>query len=150
MTAPGPAQIAPEDRFAIEDLLGRYFWAADTGDISGVLAAFAPNAVVRYGDGRHYEGPAQLRDFATRICDPAGRGRMHFNRPLFVEVEGDHVLLRSYLITPGWMVNEDSPTLGTLRYVEDRLIRSTEGWQIIERAIFLWNDRDAPRIETKE
>ena len=138
--------LSVEDRFAIEDLLGRYFWAVDTADTEGVVAVFAPEAVVRYGTGDRYEGTDGIRRFAIRaIGGESARGRMHFNRPLFAERRGDAVLMRSYLISPQWTVHDNAMVIGTLRYTEDTFIRTDAGWRIKERAIFLWNDQAAPR-----
>lgn len=138
--------LSADDRFEIEDLLGRYFWAVDTADVEAVVAVFTHDAVVRYGTGQWYEGPDGIRRFAIRaIGDHTARGRMHFNRPLFAELRGDAVLMRSYLISPRWTTHDDAMVLGTLRHTEDLFVRTTGGWRIKERAIFLWNDQTAPR-----
>jgi len=141
------AVLSAEDRFAIEDLLGRYFWAVDTGDVEGVVATFAEDALVRYEGGSAYEGIESIRRFAERaIGNHTARGRMHFNRPLFIERRGDAVMMRSYLIAPQWTTQDDAKVLATVRYTEDTFIKSSGGWRIKERAIFLWNDKTAPRV----
>ena len=138
--------LTADDRFEIEDLLGRYFWAVDTADVDAVVAVFTHDAVVRYGTGQRYEGSDGIRGFAIRaIGDHTARGRMHFSRPLFVEVRGDAVLMRSYLISPRWTAHDNAIVLGTLRHTEDLFIKTAGGWRIQERAIFLWNDQTAPR-----
>ncbi len=35
-----------EDRIAIQDLIARYAWALDTGDVEGVVGCFTPNGEV--------------------------------------------------------------------------------------------------------
>lgn len=138
--------LTADDRFEIEDLLGRYFWAVDTADIESVVAAFTTDAVIRYGNSQRYEGADGVRRFAVRaIGDNTVRGRMHFNRPLFVEHADDGVRMRSYLISPRWTTHDDAMVLGTLRYTEDTFVRTAAGWRIKERAIFSWNDETAPR-----
>lgn len=142
----GLPPIAIEDRYEIEDLLGRYFWAVDTADVEGVIAVFAPGAIVRYGSGERYEGAEGIRRFALRaIGGEEARGRMHFNRPLFAERKGECVVLRSYLISTQWKVGEEPIAIGTMRHTEDSFIRTEAGWRISERAIFHWNDQAAPR-----
>ena len=38
--------LTVEDRLAIQDLLARYAWALDTGDVDSFVACFTPDAVV--------------------------------------------------------------------------------------------------------
>lgn len=136
-----PGTVSPADRLAVEDVLGRYFLAVDTGDVEGVLAQFTPDAIVRYGDGTRYEGLAQLRRFALRaIGSQDARGRMHVNRTLFAERDGADILLRSYLMVPQVDEAGAAVTWAALRYTEDRFRLADTGWRITERAIFHWNE----------
>ena len=135
MTSPGV--ISAEDRFAIEDVLGRYLWAVDTGDLPGVLAVFEPDAVVRYAGGNRYQGEEGLKDFAVRaIGDASAAGRMHLNRSLFAEAIRDTVLLRSYVIVPQSSDGEEGVRITAIRYTEDRLRKNRGGWRIYERVIY--------------
>lgn len=144
---PEPVSIA--ERVAIDEVLGRYFLAVDTGDVETVLAQFTADALVRYGDGTRYEGPAQLREFALRaIGGPEACGRMHVNRPLFAERLGGDILLRSYLMVPHIDGSDRTVTLATLRYIEDRFRLTDAGWRIRERAIFPWDDDARKRART--
>lgn len=133
--------VSAADRFAIEDILGRYFLAIDTGDVAAVVAQFTPDGAVRYADGSTYEGPDGLRRFAERaIGGDEARGRMHIGRTLFAQRIGDDILLRSYLMVPQAVGGEPGVTIATLRYIEDRFRQTGAGWRIGERAIFPWTD----------
>lgn len=133
-----------DDRFAIEDLLGRYFWALDTGDIEAALDTFCDAAVVRYDSGERYEGPDGLRRFVIRASGgESARGRMHINRPLFIERRGVEVFMRSYLIAAQSTLSQAAMTVVAMRYIEDTFIRTPAGWRIKERAIYRWNEQTA-------
>src|SRR5579884_4502895 len=67
--------ITPQDRAAIYDVLARYVWCMDTGDIEGVVATFTPDGAVQDRTGKRWDPPDGARRFATHfLTDP--------NRPL--------------------------------------------------------------------
>ena len=142
MAAPGV--ISAEDRFAIEDVLGRYLWAVDTGDLEAVLAVFTRDAIVRYAGGIHYQGGDGLRQFGLKaIGDLSAQGRMHLNQSLFAEATGETVLLRSYVVVPQCSDGSDGVRIATIRYTEDRFRKTPEGWRICERTIHPWPNEAA-------
>jgi hypothetical protein len=46
-------ELSTADQLAIRDVISRYCWAIDTGDIEGFVACFASDGVLRQGDGPH-------------------------------------------------------------------------------------------------
>lgn len=131
--------IAAEDRFAVEDILGRYVLAIDLGDADAALALFTDDAIVRYDNGQAYEGLEELRVFVRRaIGSDAARRRMHFNRTLYAEADEADIVLRSYLAVPEADAHGEGATIATLRYVEDRFVRTAAGWRMQHRLIHRW------------
>jgi hypothetical protein len=136
-TVPGPTA---DERFRILDLLGRYIFAVDTGDIEAVLACFAPQAWVRYEGGAVYSGCEELRRFAEKVAGPDTAGRMHLNFPLFFAQEGPVVVVHSYLSIAQWCPPAPPTSFETLRYVRDHCVRCDDGaWRILGRHIANWN-----------
>ena len=41
-----PNKPGIEDRVAIQDLIAKYCWALDTGDVESFVACFTPDAVI--------------------------------------------------------------------------------------------------------
>lgn len=141
------ASISAEERADIQDLVGRYIFAVDSGDHAGVTACFTRDGAVRYGTGEAYEGAEGLQRFAAKaIGGEEIRGRMHLNYPLFFRRDGAAIVLTSYLSTAQWRPPAPPTSFGSLRYVEDRCVLTPEGWRIAERTIFLWNSDTVAEI----
>jgi hypothetical protein len=139
--------ISAEDRLDILDLLGRYFVAVDSGDPDAILKSFTHDGCVRYDTGECFSGPDGLRAFATRAVGGDNvRGRMHLNFPLYFRREGNVVVLSSYLSSAQWRLPDPPRAFGSLRYIEDRCIKTSEGWRIQERSISLWNDQSVASL----
>lgn len=131
--------ISADDRAGMIDVLGRYVWAVDTGDVAAVVACFSNDGLVRYGTGERYEGQAGLTDFARRAIGDAGlRDRMHLNHPLYFRLEDGHPVLRSYMVPVQIEPMPPHGPIRSLRYTDDTFVRTGSGWRIGERAIYLW------------
>ena len=140
-------RISAEDRLDILDLLGRYFFAVDTGDHDGVLACFAQDGMVVYGTGETYQGQNGLKEFAAKAIGGAEiKGRMHLNFPLFFRREANLIVLSSYLSAAQWALPEPPKAFGSTRYIEDRFILTPAGWRIQQRAIHLWNSANVDAL----
>jgi hypothetical protein len=142
--------ISAQDRLDILELLGRYFFALDSGDEAAVLACFTGDAIVRYDSGECYAGPQGLRRFVAKaIGGDDTSGRMHLNFPLFFQRDGEAIVLASYLSAARWRLPDPPQAFGSLRYVEDRCVKVDGAWRIRERAIHLWNDRTVEQLRRK-
>ena len=140
-------RISAEDRLDILDLLGRYFFAVDSGDHAGVIACFTPDGQVVYGTGETYQGYEGLQVFAAKASGGAEiKGRMHLNFPLFFRREGHVIILSSYLSAAQWALPDPPKAFGSLRYIEDRFILTPAGWRIQKRSIHLWNSANVEAV----
>jgi len=70
-----------EDRLAITDLLARYSWALDTGDLDGFVACFTPDALIVeevFEEPDRWEGADGVRRCVEHYCSaPNFPGRQH-------------------------------------------------------------------------
>ena len=84
---PGPLTL--EDRFAIQDVVARYAWALDTGDIDALVACFTPDARVVeevFEDPDIWEGHDGIRRISEHYRNSKGfPGRQHHTSQLQVE-----------------------------------------------------------------
>lgn len=139
--------IAPEDRLAIEDLIGRYVWALDTGDVDGVEAVFTPEGRAIDTVGNVYEGPGAARRFAVEFTTrPDFRGRQHFVTPLFFEGEGDRYVVTSYWTVFKWRFELGVKEVAVTGWSKDTVVRTPKGWLIEERWLGWFNDKRGPWV----
>ncbi|MFI1462417.1 nuclear transport factor 2 family protein [Nocardia carnea] len=133
---PGPAK---PDRDAVADTVNRYTYALDDRDWALLDEVFAPDAVVRYGAA---EAPAvrgrvatvaMIRSFLDR-CGPS----QHLLGNHVIDIDGDTASsickARVLHIGAGENANITYECVGVYR---DRLIRSAQGWRIVERTFVI-------------
>src|SRR5205085_269801 len=80
--------MTPEDRFAIADLIARYGWALDTGDVDAFVACFAPDGAMIeqvFEDPDVWEGRDGIRRLAEHYKGIHNfPGRQHYCGNLLV------------------------------------------------------------------
>lgn len=139
--------ITPQDRFAIEDLIGRYVWALDTGDIDGVEAVFTEDGRAIDTVGNIYEAPGAARRFATEFTTREDfRGRQHFVTPLYFEGEDDRYVVTSYWTVFKWRFELGVKEVAVTGWSKDTVVRTDRGWLIQERWLGWFNDKIGPWV----
>jgi uncharacterized protein (TIGR02246 family) len=139
--------ISPQDRFAIQDLIGRYVWALDSGDVDGVAAVFTPDGRAIDTQGNRYEGEGAARRFAIEFTTrPDFRGRQHLVTPLFFEGEGDRYVVTSYWTVVKWRFALNTKEVAVTGWSKDTVVRTDAGWLIEERWLGWYNDRVSPWV----
>jgi uncharacterized protein (TIGR02246 family) len=136
--------VPVEDRLAIDDLLMKYVWASDTGDIAAFVDTFLPDGVLGRTSGIRYEGHAGIARFAEEsIAPPGTRGRMHFFQTISIAPEGD-----GYRVLSFWQVVQVTAVAGgrvrSTGTTSDLCVKADGGWRFRERIIGRWNDETAP------
>jgi hypothetical protein len=78
--------LSAEDRFAIEDLYARSYWANDSGDAEAWLDTFHEGAVL-YHDNRPVQGRVEILEYIRQRLDArAGQASsQHFVTNLFLD-----------------------------------------------------------------
>jgi len=130
-----------DDHMEIRQLLARYNWAVDFGDVEAWAATFTPDGVFECLGlpegaplgGRH-EGTAALEAYATKHYRiNQGRAR-HWNWNLLIEGDGDRASMQCYLnaYSAGQGPTAEFRVTGIYR---DTLRRTTDGWRFASRQV---------------
>ena len=122
------------DRIEIDDLLTRYATALDAKDWELFTTCFTPEAFIDYSGAGGVKGPLpEVRQWLTEVM--AGFPMtQHLVTNRAVRVAGDTATCRSCLFNPMGL-----PDDGKLMvffdggYYRDKLVRTAEGWRIVER-----------------
>jgi 3-phenylpropionate/cinnamic acid dioxygenase small subunit len=134
--------LSSEDRREIQEVIYRYAWALDTGDVDRFVDCFDPDGILiwdAFETPDRYEGAESLRRFATFLRDlPGSAGRQHLVGNTLIEGEGDEARASSYAIVFTRQA-EGSHLVGVMGWYEDVLRRSEAGWRIRERVIRDWS-----------
>ena len=136
--------LSPEDRFAIQDLLGKFYWSLDTGDAEGIVAAFTPDGSMTSASGTRYENKEGLTQFAHHATSTASSlGRQHTVHPLHMFRDKDGWTQRSYLVILHWNESGDRVIRG-MSYADDTVVKTPAGWRIKSRRNGSWSREAQP------
>lgn len=130
------------DQLAIRDVISRYAWALDTGDVEAFVACFCSDGALvwdTFETPDRWQGQAALHHFASFFRDlPSSAGRQHHvtNTLVTPSAEGAHA--KSYVAVA--LRQGDGPhLLNVMGYYEDRFRRERGEWRIAERIIRDWS-----------
>ena len=136
----GPLTV--EDRFAIQDLVARYAWALDTGDIDALIACFTPDARVVeevFDDPDIWEGHDGIRGISEHYRNATNfPGRQHHTSQLQVWGDTEACSARSFAFVTECH-GEPPYLLRFTGYYEDKIVRLDGQWLFKERIIRLWD-----------
>lgn len=131
-----------EDRAALDDLVVRYFLAADGDDLDGVGASFAEDAVFASSGAISATGRQGIVDFIAGARTHMGLTVHTPNYALYTFADEDHAtgLVGAHLE----LVLGGQSLFGAVRY-QDEYVRTGEGWLILRRDMRVihiapWND----------
>nr|WP_315425836.1 nuclear transport factor 2 family protein [uncultured Albidiferax sp.] len=135
--------LSPEDRFAIKDLLSRYNWALDTGDVEAFVGCFAPDGVMIE---EVFENPDVWagRDGIRRLAEHYRGivnfpGRQHYADNILVTPTGeDHAQVRSFALVTECH-GEPPYQLRFCGYYDDEIVRLEGLWFFAKRVVRLWD-----------
>jgi ketosteroid isomerase-like protein len=136
------AALSVADRIAIQDLIARYAWALDTGEVEALVRCFTPDCVVIeevFEDPDRWEGHEGVRRLGEHYRNAAGfPGRQHHVSQSLVEGEGERAAVKSFAFVTECR-GEPPYTLRFTGYYDDRLLKRDGQWLIRERTIRLWD-----------
>jgi len=139
---PTAPPLTIEDRIAINDLLARYAWALDTGDVDGFVACFTPTAVVIeevFEEPDRWEGAEGIRRLGEHFRTvPNFPGRQHHVSQLLVEGDGERCAARSFALVSECR-GEPPYLIRFAGYYDDQLVKSGGRWLFQQRIIRLWD-----------
>ena len=135
--------LTPEERFDIKDLLARYGWALDTGDVDAFVSCFAPDGVMIeevFEDPDVWEGHDGIRRLAEHYRGIANfPGRQHYAANVLVTPVGEgRAHVRSFALVTECQ-GEPPYQLRFCGYYEDELVRIEGQWYFAKRVVRLWD-----------
>lgn len=132
------------DRAEIEDLMARYLFAMDYGDLDSYVATFTENGSIEFASGT-YEGRAAIREAVGRFKDAIGQfyttedgspaALRHVLLQSVVRVEGDRAWSTSLWMEMANDGPEGSFKMGTFGIYEDELERVDGRWLFSRRVV---------------
>jgi ketosteroid isomerase-like protein len=136
------AALSVADRIAIQDLMARYAWALDTGDVDALVLCFTPDCAVIeevFEDPDRWEGHEGVRELGEHYKNSAGfPGRQHHVSQSLVEGDGQRCSVKSFAFVTECR-GEPPYTLRFTGYYDDRLVKIDGQWLFRERTIRLWD-----------
>jgi SnoaL-like domain len=134
--------IPVADRLAIHDLLARYAWALDTGDIDGLVSCFTSDAVVIeevFEDPDRWEGHAGIRRLGQHYFSAPGfPGRQHHVTQVLIAGDESRARVRAFTFVTECR-GEPPFLLRFAGYYEDQVAKVQGEWVFTERVIRLWD-----------
>jgi hypothetical protein len=135
--------LSPDDRFAIKDLMARYGWAMDTGDVDAFVTCFTPDGVMVeqvFEDPDAWEGRDGLRRLAEHYRSmPNFAGRQHYSGNTLVTAQpGGGAHARSFALVTECQ-GESPHLLRFCGYFDDELVCLDGQWLFQRRTLRLWD-----------
>ncbi|NOW47974.1 hypothetical protein FHW96_004158 [Novosphingobium sp. SG751A] len=134
--------LSVEDRLDIQELLARYAWTFDSGDVEGFVACFTPDAILcedAFEEPDIWGGEAGIRAMAEFFFSrPSFPGRQHHVSQILIEGEGERASVRSFCFVTD---NKGEPPYH-LRFAgryDDIVVRCDGRWRFAERLIRDWS-----------
>jgi hypothetical protein len=134
--------LSAEDQFTIRDVIARYAWSLDTGDVEGFVACFCRDGVLVWDVfevADRWQGEAALRHFATFFRDqPTSAGRQHHVSNTLLTACEEGVRGRSYAAV-ALRQGAGPHLLSVMGWYEDLFRREDGHWRLAERVIRDWS-----------
>jgi hypothetical protein len=128
--------LTVEDRFAIQELYARCYWANDRGDADGWAGSFHDGAVIVHDD-LVVEGRAAILEYvmdriAARVTEPYRNG-LHLVTNLTLEEDKGVVRARCYFVRVAQHIDTGAWEARTAGYYEDELGKAGGRWAFTRR-----------------
>jgi hypothetical protein len=134
--------LTVRDRIAIHELLARYAWALDTGDVEALVACFTPDAVMIeevFEEPDRWVGHAGIRRLAEHYFGvPDFPGRQHHVSQVLCEGDSRACTVRSFAFVTECR-GEPPYVLRFAGHYLDRVVKTGGTWRFRERIVRLWD-----------
>ena len=134
--------MSPEERDAVYDVLRRYIWCMDTGDIDGIAATFTSDGSVKDITGRLWDGSDAARSFATHFITRPGRpAAQHWVQHMSLDDSTENTArVTSYWFTVARDGDDDRKFVSNLGRYIDTCVKVDGRWLIEDKQIDPWNN----------
>jgi SnoaL-like domain len=136
LARPGSHRASPEglrEELALHDLIARYAYAADQGDVDGV-ARFFTNDFVIHGPRGTVSGEAAVRAFYEKVRQDAP-GAIHVFSNVVIRLDDDFQSGRITYYVYAILQPADKPAFAVSGLVVDDVVKTTGEWRIRERTV---------------
>ena len=143
-------KIPVEDRLDLHDLIARYAWALDVGDVEGYLDCFVEDAWVEHDPpgrvvGR--EGIRKLTDFLWYEHPKSYLGRQHRMSQVLMSPEGQDVLIKAFWSILQHDVRTQENSIYGLGLWDALATRDTDGeWRLKTLFVDIWRGGNVPWV----
>jgi hypothetical protein len=136
------ATLGAEEKLAIQELLARYAWTFDTGDVEGFVDCFAPDATLcedAFEEPDLWAGHEQIRAMARFFFSrPSFPGRQHHVSHILIEGQGDTATVRSFCFVTDCK-GEPPYLIRFAGHYFDQVVRLDGRWLFKTRLIRDWS-----------
>lgn len=137
--------IDQQIQFELQNLISRYVWALDLGDVEKTCSLFTADAVLRDTSGNRHVGVGTVGAYFDMLTSlPEFRGRQHHIDNCLFEQEGPDVRCRSYWTVTQWLTQQGRKDIVAVGHSSDRFVRQHGEWRFAERLLYHWRDADCP------
>ena len=126
--------ISAEDRSEIHELIARYCWAADTGDVKLMLSLYAPDGSFSGRGGAVIGHDALQRQLEGRA--PDRYGTQHTVTNIVLWREDNSIQATAYCVIVG--PTDDGSVIRTRGFYRDRIVRVDGHWVFGSRTFTQW------------
>jgi len=138
----GAGTVALEDRLAITELLARYCWCFDTGDVEGFVALFAPDATYELDGGRRFIGHDAIGGYLRQAAGSTWLpGRQHHVDQIVMDGNAERVAVRAYC-TVTHRSPEGVMSIAYLGRYADVCVKIDRQWRFQERIVRAWTSEE--------
>jgi uncharacterized protein (TIGR02246 family) len=137
----GSLPATADDKVQIQELLARYAWSFDTGDIEGFVSCFADDATLCedvFDEVDRWTGSDEIRSMAEHFfAHPGFPGRQHHASQILIEGTAERCRVRAFcfVIEAG----EDQPIVRFSGHYEDVVVKRDGRWVFKDRLIRHWS-----------
>lgn len=136
------ARLSVEDRLDIQELLARYAWTFDMGDVDGFVACFTEDAILcedAFEEPDRWTGADGIRAMAQFFFSrPSFPGRQHHVTHILIEGNDDAAVVRSFCLVTDCKGEPPFPVRFAGHYL-DEVVRTDLGWRFRSRLIRDWS-----------
>lgn len=134
--------LTTADRLAIGEVIARYAWALDTGDVEGFVACFWGDGTLiwdAFEEPQSWHGEAALRHFASFFrALPSSAGRQHHVSNTVIAPSPQGASAKSYVAVA--LRQGDGPhALHVMGWYDDHFRQQDGHWRLAERTIRDWS-----------
>jgi ketosteroid isomerase-like protein len=129
-------RLSADDRLDIMDLIARYAYTLDSGDLDGYVNNFAPDAVLF----ENHRGQAQIREFVASLMRQGRAGPLpsgdvayrHFVGSPVIDGAGTTATVHSYLL---WVNMGADPPVSSAAEYTDQCVKLDGRWLFQSRSL---------------